>query len=261
MITAWLIKNFQEFITGKDITIEKNTTLNEKFNILTDKMSVPVGEFPKLMYFGLGIGGTGSPIKMGYHSTIDGTMFDQIPFIARRLENDLTTQERNIYRFRVEKIVNGVVYVFYYLRKLDNNPDLVNIKTIHKVGDSNNSIVGMFDTNDPAILNPIPSITDPNSIEKSRFFIVENNLSFSFTQEDKDEIINAYRLSHTASDIPNITELCLFTGLDTVLPDGNTEAYVVRSAIHYATPYELHPFLSEEGLTHRYIGIGGMRLY
>ena len=79
--------------------------------------------------------------------------------------------------------------------------------------------------------------------------------------EDKNEIINAYRLLHTAADIPNITEISLFTGLDTVQPDGSTEAYVVRGAIHYATPYELQPFLSEEEVTHRYIGIGGMRLY
>ena len=261
MVTAYFMKTVQELMTGKQITIEKNTTLNEKFNILTDKMSVPVGQYPIISYFGLGIGGTGSPIKMGYHSTIDGAMFDQIPLVARRLDNDLTIQERAKYRFRVERLISGTTHVFYYLRKLDNNPDLINIKTITKLGDSNNSLAGMFDTNDPTILNPVPTITDPNSTDKSRFYIVENNLSFSFTQEDKDEIINAYRLAFTATDIPNITELALFTGLDHVQNDGSTEAYVVRSAIHYATPYELHPFLSQEGLTHRYIGIGGMRLY
>lgn len=261
MVTAWYMKSMQEFSTGKDITIEKNTTLNEKFNILSDRLSVPTGIFPKISYFGLGIGGTGTPIKMGYHSTIDSAMFDQIPLIARKLDNDLTLQERARYRFRVERLINGTVYVFYYLQKLEENPDLINIKTINKIGETNTSVVDMFDTNDPSILNPVASIINPDNTEKSRFYIVENNISFSFTLEDKNEIINAYRLSYTAADIPNITEISLFTGLDTVQPDGTTEAYVVRGAIHYATPYELQPFLSEEEVTHRYIGIGGMRLY
>ena len=54
MVTAWYMKSMQEFSTGKDITIEKNTTLNEKFNILSDRLSVPTGIFPKISYFGLG---------------------------------------------------------------------------------------------------------------------------------------------------------------------------------------------------------------
>lgn len=261
MVTSWLMKSMQEFMFGLPVTIEKNTTLNEKFNILPDMLSVPVGTFPKISYFGLGIGGTGSPVKMGYHSTIDGAMFDQIPLIARRLDNDLSIQERNQYRFRVERLINGVPYVFYYLRKLEELSDLINIKVITKLGETNSSAVGMFDTNDPLILNPIANITDPNSTAKSRFYIIENNISFTFTQEDKDEIVNAYKLAYSANDIPNITEMCMFSGLDTVLQDGTTEAYAVRSAIHYATPYELHPFLRDEGLTHRYIGVGGMRLY
>lgn len=261
MVTSWLMKSMQEFMFGLPVTIEKNTTLNEKFNILPDMLSVPVGVFPKISYFGLGIGGTGNPVRMGYHSTIDSAMFEQIPLIARRLVNDLSAQERAPYRFRVERLVNGVPYVFYYLRRMEELSDVVNIKTINKIGETNTSVVGMFDTNNPLILNPVPSIIDPNTPNKSRFYIVENNISFTFTQEDKNEIINAYKLAYPSNEIPSISEFCLFSGLDTTLADGTTEAYAVRAAIHYATPYELHSFLADEGLTHRYIGVGGMRLY
>ena len=261
MVSAWLMKSFQEFLTNKEVTIEKNTTLNEKFNILPDMLSVPEGAFPKLNYFGLGIGGVGTPVKMGYHSTIHGAMFEQIPLIARRLDNDLVLSEKSKYRFRLEKLIDGVIYVFYFLRKMDENSDLVNLKTITRIGETNTSVVAVFDTNTPEILSPTPNIIDPNTTNKSRFYIVENNISFTFTQEDKNEIINAYRLYFQAGDIPKITEITLFTGLDATLQDGSTEAYVVRTAIQYATPYELQPFLSDPEITHRYIGIGGMRLY
>ena len=40
MVTAWLMKNYLEYLSGKDVVIEKNTTLNEKYNILAD-MVIP----------------------------------------------------------------------------------------------------------------------------------------------------------------------------------------------------------------------------
>lgn len=259
MVTAWLMKNYLEYLSGKDVVIEKNTTLNEKYNILAD-MVIPSNTLPKLKYFGIGMGDMGTPVKMGYHETIDGTTFETLPFLCRRLENDLAPIERVKYRMRKEQSINGVTYAFYYLRTIDDNIDLINIKTIDKDA-SNSGVVGMFDTNNPAILNPAPKVLDPINPEKSKFYIIENNISFSFTQEEKNEIITAYRLLYSASDTPKITEICLYTGLDTTLPDNSLEAYVVRSAFFLALPYELQPLLTFTGVTQRYINIGGMRLY
>ena len=259
MVSAWLLKNLLEYLSDKDVVIEKNTTLNEKYDILAD-MIVPSNTLPKLKYFGIGKGGMGTPVKMGYHETIDGSAFETLPFLCRRLENDLAPLERVKYRFRKEQTIDGIAYVFYYLRVVDNNADLINIKTIDKES-TDTGEVGMFDTNNPAILNPVPRITNPLDLTKSRFYIVENNISFSFTQEEKDEVVNAYRILYTATDIPNITEMVLYTGLDTTLPDNSLEAYVVRTAFFLAIPYEIQPLLSIAGVTQRYINLGGMRLY
>ena len=54
--------------------------------------------------------------------------------------------------------------------------------------------------------------------------------------------------------------MCLYTGLDTTLPNGAIEAHNVRSGVFYAVPYEVQPLLNVPGVTQRYIDIGGMRL-
>lgn len=261
MISAYFWKMVLEHVRGIDVVLEPNTTLNEKYNILPN-MSVPSGVLPKLMYLGMGIGGIGNAVKMGYHKYIHGTLYDSIPFICRLVSNDLTTTEASKYRLRVVKNINGTNYAFYYLKHLESISDSVNTKTIAKnTLDTTGGSVDRFNTDDPEILSPTPaSVSEQLDLTKSLYYFTECKIPLSLNQQEKDEMINAYRILTGLSTTPNIVEMCLYSGLDTVLPNGLTEAYAVRSGVFYPVPYELQSLLSVPGITQRYIDIGGMRM-
>lgn len=261
MISAYFWKMILEHARGMDIELEPNTTLNEKYNILPT-MSVPSGVMPKLMYLGMGIGGVGDGVKTGYHKYIHGTLYDSIPFLCRLATNDLTTSEASKYRFRVTRNIDNTEYVFYYLKHIESISDSINTKTLTKTGDGiSGGSVDRFNTDDPEILSPTPdSISTELDINKIVYYLTECKIPLSLNQEEKDEIINAYQILNGVTTIPNIVEMCLYTGLDTVLPNGLTEAYAVRSGVFYPVPYELQSLLSVPGITQRYIDIGGMRM-
>lgn len=261
MFSAYIIKNVLEHLRGIDVTIEPNTTLNEKYGILTN-MNVPSGILPKLQYLGIGRGGIGDTLKVGHHRFITTGLYDALPFVCRTINTDLTQSEANKYRFRVVKNINGIDYVFYYLKHIETLADSINIKTITKSNnDTEGGSVDRFDFNNPEILNPTPDLSigtiDPN---KSLFHIVECKIAISLNQEEKEEIKNAYSILTGSGNVPNISEMCLYTGLDTTLPNGTIEAHNVRSGVFYAVPYEVQPLLNVPGVTQRYIDIGGMRL-
>lgn len=261
MISAYFWKMILEHARGMDVELEPNTTLNEKYKILPT-MSVPVGVMPKLMYLGVGIDGVGDSIKTGYHKYIHTGLYDQIPFLCRNINNDLTTTEASKYRFRVVQTINGIDYVFYYLKYIESVADTVNTKTITKnVGDISGGTVDRFNTDDPEILSPTPDTTTGEiDLTKTVYYFTECKIPISLNQEEKDEMINAYQILTGLTNTPNIVEMCLYTGLDTTLGSGLTEAYAVRSGIFYPVPYELQSLLSIPGITQRYIDIGGMRM-
>lgn len=260
MVTVWFMKNILEYSRGLNVTIDRNTTLNEKFNVMKDAV-LDSRELPLIRYYGLGVGGTGSPVKNGYHNPVDGCLFEHIPFIIRPIAEDISGTERLKYRIRTEQVINGKNYAVYYLKVLDDNVDLVNIKVLDKVGDTNSTTVSRFDTNNPLILNPIPSVNTELDLNKSRFHVVESNMSLTLNPEDKDEIINAYKLMYNTTNIPMISEIGLFTGKDVIAPNGGMESIAARAAYFYAVPYEIQGIVGIEGVTQRYINIGGMRLY
>lgn len=260
MISAYLWKSILEHLRGIDIELEPNTTLNEKYNILPT-MNVPTGVLPKLMYLGIGIDGIGTNVKVGTHKYIHGTLYDSIPFICRNINNDLTTVEASKYRMRVLKTIGGIDYAFYYLKHIESIADTVNTKVITKTaGDTTGGAVSRFNTDDPEILSPTPEASNNLDLTKTLYYFTEGKIPLSLNQEEKDEIINAYHILTGLNNIPNIVEMCLYTGLDTVLPNGLIEAYAVRSGVFYPVPYELQPLLTVAGITQRYIDIGGMRL-
>lgn len=258
MMTSWFMKSLLEVSSGREISIDKNTTLNEKYEILTD-MTPPEGVFPPVNYYGIGIGGIGEPIKTAYHGAMDGALFEQIPFVVRQLSFDLSPMEALRYRFRVVQIIDGMQYVFYYLKVFDQVSEQITIKKLVKE-ESGGASVSLYNTNDPEILNPIPRKLAEFDLTKSTFYVVDSRINFSLTREEKDDIILAYQTLTQSTDIPAVTELGLFTGLDTETSLGSLEAYVVRAAYFYAIPYELQSMLFTDDVTQRYIDLGGMRM-
>ena len=258
-MTAYFMKSFIEYVHGIPVVMDANTTLNEKYEVMMNKTLLR-GSMPKIEYFGVGIGGVGSP-KTAYHHGLDGDLFEPIPLIARDLINDLPTEERSKYRMRVEKTIDGVDYVMYYLRAIDDDVEKIAIKKLEKSEDEpSRSKVTPLDLNTAELLNPVARENDELDMSTSKFYLLESGLSFSFTETEKAELISAYRLVKGTTDTPEISEICMYSGMDSY-EEGEVEAYAVRSAYFYSMPYELRAFPSEPGTFQRYINIAGSRLY
>lgn len=258
MMTTWFIKNVLEMTSGREVTVDRNTTLNEKYNILPNERP-KAGEFPTINYIGIGMGGIGDTVKLAYHSSIDASLFEPIPFICRELDNDLSPSDRLKYRMRVLKTIDGEEYAFYYLRRLPTTSDRIEIKKLVKDSSTAATIVDI-DSDDPTILSPVPKFTGELDLTKTEFYVVDSNINFNLTIEDKLEIKNAYRILYNTDEIPPITEIGIFYGSDQVSSTGDIEVVSARPAYFYTVPYELHNMLRIEDITQRYIDIGGMRL-
>ena len=85
-------------LLGKPYRLLPNTTLNEKFGILT-KETPPPGSYPYMQYFCIGVGGDNiidgdDVFNFSEHTPLDGALFEHIPFVMRKVSSDLTVEER-----------------------------------------------------------------------------------------------------------------------------------------------------------------------
>jgi len=259
MITAFYIKSFLEFSHGLPVELDVNTTLNEKYDVLVNK-TILKSTMPKIRYYGVGVGGSGDP-KTAKHYGTDGDLYEPIPLIARLATNDIAPADRMNYRMRVERNIGGKDYVLYYLKVIEDVLDKVEIKELTKsMTDPTKATVEPLDLNTATILSPMPRENTDIDLDVSKFYVVESSLSFSFTETEKDELSNAYEIMTGIKDYPVITEVCIYSGEDTLV-DGLLESYGVRAAYFYTVPYDIQSFPSESGVFQRYINVSGTRLY
>ena len=108
--TLYNVDLYLNIMLRKDYKIIANTSLNEKFDILS-KVPVPAGVYPTLQYWAIGTGGNnviGNTTGFIYseHTPLDGALFNHVPFIMRPVTDDLTALEKSKYRMRKLEIVN-----------------------------------------------------------------------------------------------------------------------------------------------------------
>lgn len=111
---------------GYPFYVEDHTTLNQKHGILADVLP-DEGKYPIINCFAIGKGGhlassasDGTPTTVQItHDYSDPCLYDQIPFVIRDLDDDLSPSEREKYRHRVKKYVSGKDRWCYYLKTLE----------------------------------------------------------------------------------------------------------------------------------------------
>ena len=105
---------------GYPYVIKPGTTLNDILDINKDGYTTTI--YPTIQYFCIGVGGkrlvNSTNYTISQHSAKDVQPFDMIPFILRRVEDDLGTELRKEYSFRKEIVVDGVNYIGYYLKRI-----------------------------------------------------------------------------------------------------------------------------------------------
>ena len=249
-------------LLGKQYAALPNTTLNEKFGILAGE-PCPLGVYPTLKYFCIGIGGNLSvehEDKFNYseHSPIDAALFQHIPFVIREVTNDLTPDERLNYRFRCIENIFGSEYVCYYLKLLPGNNIKEYFHTIKTV--STGDEVGIptlliQDTSKPEILNPVPKIRSVRFNAAEQLYATKiASIDYSFTEAEIKDIKKAIEIKKL--DGKAITEVGLCSGID--MPYSNyTESICTQIVFHFGITLPLMMDIEIGKDVKRSIEIGG----
>ena len=254
---------YLKFMLGVPYKLLPNTSLNEKFDILP-RVSVPKGVYPTLKYWAIGTGGNSVVDNVGglnysEHGALDAALFQQIPFVMKRLDDDVDPSIREKYRFRRVELINNEEYACYYLKKIPGytiNDQFYKVVTKVMEDGTKQSMLYLVDMNDPAILDPVP---------RDRFITIDNvdattcytklaKLEFNLSSEEVEELEKVMDLKKL--ERRNITEIAACTGIETLTDDG-AEASCVQVAMFFGVNLDLALDLNKEGNIAKVIEIGG----
>lgn len=244
---------------GKPVAINQASTLNEKFGVIPNH-HVGDGNIQTLNTFCIGNGAATTVVGVGQakklvtsrHRRRDMALFNHIPFAVRPLSNDLTPEQRALYRLRKVKDIDGVWHALYYLKLLTPNT-LPAVIEHHSV----NAETGVVTINEYAFLagdlSPVPTDVPENetTCASGESLVAYGFVTAEITKADMTEIINGCMILYGDADYANISEIGLCTSFDTVvegeftddlLGQEYTEAAYVQLANHLGSEvYKITP--------------------
>jgi len=221
-----------------------HTTLNEKQQINASAQLL-AGEMPSLKYYAIGNGGhryvagkNGFPlISPIQHLADHAALYNQLPFVLRAMDNDLSADERNAYAMRSIFPWEGRNYYAYWLKRLDLSGVVPGLKsTIVEDGVSNTT--EYIPTT--ACLNPVaPDISNTTAVTTSGEYLSSSAiLSIPFTERDVTELLNVAKILYNDEQYAVISEFAFVTGVDRVLSipiTGGSINYLEAIAAQVAT--------------------------
>lgn len=214
------------------------TTLNEELGIQSG-VAVPTGNYPVVGYYAIGdaghtfeAGGDGIPYPNLYqHQPSDAALYHQMPFVLRRTNNDLLPAQRTRYALRKEMTVGGVVYIAYYLRRIDLSTLTISLQR----RDNNGTVV----TTTPFVpsasnLSPTPTVLSNSNLNTvtGSTLVCTAPLVVSMTADDVAEYVNVAQILYNNTNRAIISESALCCGFDkTITVNASTGAFNFNEAI------------------------------
>lgn len=224
---------------GKPIKTLPNSTLNQKLNIYPD-IAMASTDVPVVKYVAIGngghdfiVGGNGRvKWKSVHHTTRHTALYNQLPFVLRRISEDLSPTERLRYRLRRIETHNGEQYAAYYLRVLDLSSAEVNLELRH--------VVDGVTTPEPYVptiedLNPVPPalVTGAPVTTTGDYVASTVKVRFEMTAADVSEFVDACKIISGEEGYAVISEMATVSGIDrSVLGDFNGSQLSYTDAIY-----------------------------
>lgn len=220
---------------GIDYIPTENTTLNEAYNILA---GVNLSTKPKPMYVTVGLGGTDSKTNPSgidillnvRHEVNHANLYKPTPWILREVNNDIPANVRVNYALRKKVNYNGIEYIAYYLKKLDAVGSDLTMKTQY-YNHEEDTLTDYTPGTD--ILNPIKPEVLPETMNVLTTDSLRTSVgvSWSITDFDRDELINAANIVYGPLDVVRLTEFGLVTATPSEITADNityTEAHMAQ---------------------------------
>lgn len=210
-------------LLGRPVTILPGSTLNEKLGIQSNVM-ISADQVPRMRYAAIGNGGhrmvmgangisRPEPIQ---HRSTDASLYNQLPFILRTVNNDLGPVEREKYALRRLEEHNGTSYVAYYLKRLDylNVTAQMDYKT---VTDGVTTTTPFVPNN--SNLNPIPPDLANTGVNVTTGDYVSATAKVPFTLDvdEVEEVLNVSNIIYNDSGYAIISEIALCSGVDKIV--------------------------------------------
>ena len=209
-------------VLGLPVDIPANTTLNEKLSIQSGA-ALGVNEVPRMQYISIGIGGhrgaTGADgialVESIQHSATDASSYKMLPFVMRPAASDLSAAEMERYALRRIETHNGVEYAVYYLRRIDMNGVIVELKK--KTILNGIETVSDFVPN-ASNLSPVPPVTNPGSNTVDGTYVYATaKVKIDLDTFDATEILNAASVLYGDENYAFISEIGFVTAVDRVV--------------------------------------------
>lgn len=201
-----------------------NTTLNQKFNVYPEELPMQ-GEYPNVVYVAVGRRGAklsvstmGDPKPVQIpHTPEHAALYGHMPWIVRRMEDDLTAAQRKHYRMRVPFTgKDGKPYIGYYLRAVDLT--LVKPKVELRHVEDGKITATVFEP-DVANLSPKHVVLDNINVQdpNNDCLVSTAKLEVVLDVNDISELINSFSVIDGDASGAIISELALVSGVDRVM--------------------------------------------
>lgn len=229
--------------------LKPNTTLNERFGILTDAVLAD-GIYPRVNYFCIGNGGhqmvagaDGIPLtKAVQHRATDAALYKPLPFVLRAANNDLTPLERANYALRTIETYGGATYYAYYLKRIPMTNVAV-VSELRNVSAGVTTAVNFEATS--ANLVPTPPVVSNVGANTllGDYVTCSARMSISLTEAECTELLNASKIIFGDESYAIISEIGICSGVDKVIAlSDNTnfkEAVAVQVVSHISALHAL----------------------
>lgn len=206
---------------GLDFVPSPNSTMNQKFNIFPKELPRK-GEYPNIRYLVIGRGGAkiststnGYPIPVQkVHRARDAALFDHLPFVVRRVSEDLNPVQRANYRLRtLITSKSGETYVAYYGKYLDVSNVTVNMELRHV--ENGKITTTAFEHN---VGDLTPKAVEHSNINKNDpnadCLVVTAKVDAGLNDNDIKEIIHACSIIDGDSNSAILSEIGVASALD-----------------------------------------------
>ncbi len=242
---------------GKPHVVLPNTTLNEKFQVVLPNTDI---NNPRMNYYCLGldyeqlVDDDTLNIDNIRHKPTDGALFRHIPFVARKVINDLTASEKDRYRLRVKRFIAGEEYAFYFLKIIDEIN--INTKLLYITNDSDDTFLSLFSTEVDHIL--MPTMEERDKVDDSiiDYIAYSQHSTITISDTELNEMHDACSLLYDITDI-TLGEIGLVTANEIIAPDGYKE--VANAQMGYFL--KINHMLEDINLNNKFtkiIELGGM---
>lgn len=210
------------------------TTLNQKLDISKDIELADIDR-PTVKYIAIGNGGhkiipgvdglaKPEPIQ---HTTSDTALYNHLPFVLRKTDNDLPILERAKYRLRKLEQHNEVTYIAYYLRVLDLAETKCALEK-RTIVDGVITTLEFKHTTDNLSPTP-PAIVPTGTLATTGDYVVATaKVPFVMTAEDIQEYLDVCTILYGDDGYAMISEIAICSGVDrvvTAFPSETTGSY------------------------------------